>query len=573
MKGSELILKMLKLYEVKHVFGLPGETTLSLYVAWHDFPDIQHIMTRDERSACFMADAYARVSYRPGICESPSVGATHIVPAIVEALKGSVPLIAFTTDVPLHLERKNMLTGFDQTALFKGITKESMTVTRADEIPHVVRRAFRLATTGKPGPIHVRIPSNVLDEEAEVRDLYVQKDFVRYPGHRFVASLDKIKEAVELLLKSEKPVIVCGQGALLSQAWDEVVELAELLGIPVGTTITGKGVFPETHPLSIGVVGSRGGTSFSNKVIKDADLIFYIGCNTDYAATCGWTLPQPDENKKIIHLDISEAEVGNNYPVGVVLVGDAKATLRVLIQMIKERIAKGRSLDELPRARELRRMYEEYMESLKKHFESNEKPVNPLRFVKELSRTIPSDYILVCDPGVSAIYTATYFKVDKPGRKVIFNYSMGALGYAIPASIGAYFASPTSTVIALTGDGSFGFAAGELETISRVNGNIKIVLFNNGSYGWIRASILFGYGPKYFATDFKPIDYVKIAEGFSLEAHRVEDPGELEPALRRAFSSSDPAFIEVLVEPEDRFVPPVPSWAEKASKMGLRYVY
>lgn len=573
MKGSELTLKMLELYEVKHVFGLPGETTIPLYVEWHNFPNIEHVMARDERNACFMADAYAKVSFKPGLCEAPSVGATHIVPAVVEAFKGSTPLIAITTDIPLHLERRNMLTGFDQTIIFKGITKESMTITKVSEIPHTIRRAFRLATTGKLGPVHIRIPQNVLEGEEPIKDIYVQRDFTRYPGHRFIASLDRIGEAIKLILSSGKPVIVCGQGVLYSQAWDEVVELAEMLSIPVGTTITGKGSFPEVHPLSIGVVGSRGGTSFSNKALNESDLVFYIGCNTDYTATDSWTLPSLEEDKKIIHLDISEAEVGNNYPVNVALIGDAKATLKAMIQILKDELSKSRKYDELPRIREIRDNRRELEENLKKYFESDEKPINPLRFIKELSRTLRQDYILVCDPGVSAIYTSAFFKVEKPGRRVIFNYSMGALGYAIPASIGAYFASPSSTVVALTGDGSFGFTAGELETISRLDSNIKIVMFNNGSHGWIKASFLFKYGPKYFATEFKPIEYVKIAEGFGLDAYRIEDPKDLEPTLRKALNSPKPAFIEVLVEPEDRLVPPVPSWVKRAKELGLKYIY
>ena len=316
MKGSRILLKMLREYDVEYVFGLPGETTLPLYVDWLEFKDVKHVMFRDERNACFAADGYARVSYKPGICEAPSAGAAHILPAIVEAYASTLPMIAITTDTPLHLEKRNMLTAFNQTALFSGITKETLTVLRAQDIPFTIRRAFRLATSGKPGPIHIRIPANVLEEDAEVSDLYVQKEFSKYPGHRFTAEEESVMKAIELLLSSEKPIIICGQGVLYSQAWNEIIELAELLNIPVGTTITGKGSFPETHPLSIGVVGSRGGTSFSNEILKTADLVFYVGCNTDYAATDAWTLPPQDT--KIIHLDISEAEVGNNLHLSLI---------------------------------------------------------------------------------------------------------------------------------------------------------------------------------------------------------------------------------------------------------------
>ncbi|MEM3104040.1 MAG: thiamine pyrophosphate-binding protein, partial [Candidatus Bathyarchaeia archaeon] len=285
MKAARALLEMLKEYEVDYVFGLPGETTLPLYNEWFEFPYVKHVMLRDERNACFAADGYGRVSFKPGICESPSVGATHVIPAAIEAFKSSMPMIFITTDTPLYLEKKNALTSFDQTALFSGIVKESITVFRGQDIPYAVRRAFRVATTGKPGPVHIRIPMNALEEEIGPADVYAQKNFSRYPGHRFTANRDSILKAADLLLRAERPLIICGQGALYSSAWDELIELAELMEIPVGTTITGKGCFPETHSLSIGVIGSRGGTGFSNSILRSADLVFYVGCNTDQAAT------------------------------------------------------------------------------------------------------------------------------------------------------------------------------------------------------------------------------------------------------------------------------------------------
>ena len=571
MRSAWVLLEMLKLYEVDYVFGLPGETSLPLYAEWLDVDRPKHVMLRDERSACFAADAYARVSFKPGVCEAPSAGSTHVVPAVAEAYYSSTPMVVVTTDVPLHLHRRNMLTALDQTSLFRGITKETTTVTKAEEIPHIIRRAFRLATTGRPGPVHIRIPSDILEEDVAKPDIYAQREFSRYPGHRFVADPERVREALKLLYQAERPVIVCGQGALYSQAWDELVELAELLATPVGSTIAGKGCFPETHPLSIGVVGSRGGTSFSNRVLREADLVFYVGCNTDYAATDGWTLPSPEEGKKIIHLDISEAEVGNNYPTRVALVGDAKATLRLMLSMVDASVR--RDWREVPRVRELIRESREFWDSLSPHLNSSERPVNPLRFVKSLSESIPPDHVVAADPGVGAIYVSAFYRVKRPGRTVLFNYSLGALGFAIPASVGVRFAKPESYVVALTGDGGFGFAAGELETISRVGGKVVVVLFNNQSFGWIRASTYFKYGPRYLSTDFKPVDYVKIAEGFGLAAYRVEGPEELDRALREVFKLEEPAFVEVVVEPEDRFVPPVPSWARRARELGLRYVY
>jgi len=569
--ASKALLEMLKAYEVRHVFGLPGETTLSLYKEWHDYPEIQHVMARDERSAAFAADAYARLSFRPGVCEGPSVGATHMLPAVAEAYKASVPMIVFTSDIPLHYEKRNMLTGIDQTALYSGVTKETITVTDPSEIPNITRRAFRLATAGRPGPVHVRLPMDVLEGEVADPQLYAQRDFARYPGHRPIAQEEKVIEALRLLGQAERPVIVSGQGVLHSQAWGELRTLAELYGIPVGTTISGKGGFPEVHPLSIGVTGARGGTAVSNRVVSEADVIFYVGCNTDSAATDKWSLPPLDTAAKIIHLDISEAEAGNNYPTQVVLIGDAKATLAKMVETSK---ARARSPAEIPRIQSIREALEEYTRYVDDLSLSDERPVHPVRFVKELSESLPENHVLVVDVGVSAIYTSTFYKARRAGRTILFNYAMGALGYALPASIGARYARPESCIATLVGDGSFGFTAGELETVSRTGGNNNVILFNNGSFGWIKAEASLSHGGEYadFATNFKEVDYLKIAEGFGLRPYRVEGPSDLAPTLGEAFGLEEPTFTEIRVQPENMLVPPVPNWIRKAQIQGLRHI-
>lgn len=575
MKMSKAILEMLKRYHVEHVFGLPGETTLAWYSEWQSFPEITHVLARDERSASFMADGYARASFKPGLCEAPSVGSTHLVPGIAEAYKASVPIVAFTSDIPLHYEKRNMLTGLDQTSLFRGITKETITVTKGSEIANVIRRAFRVATTGRPGPVHVRIPMDMFEEEVEDTSIRAQEDFAKYPGHRTTAEVEKIQAAIKLLGRAERPVLICGQGVLYSQAWKEVTELAELFCLPVGTTINGKGSIAEVHPLSIGVIGTRGGTRFSNKVVEDADLIFYVGCNTDSVGTAMWTLPREGPNVKLIQLDISETEAGNNYSTDIVLIGDAQVTLKKMVEIASATLAK-RKYEELPRIKQILKEFREYQEYIKGFERSLEKPVHPIRVVRELSKILLKDYTLVMDPGISAIYPAAFFKIQQAGRKTIFNYALGALGYAIPASIGAYFADPSKRVVTLTGDGSFGFCVGELETIRRTASNIKIVLFNNRSYGWIKAELNFSYGSEYvdFATNFgMETDYQKIAEGFGLDAYKVEGPKELRQIFREAFSTNEPALIEIQAKSENELVPPVPSWAKKAEKLGLGYAY
>jgi acetolactate synthase-1/2/3 large subunit len=574
MNASKVLLEMLKNYEVEHVFGLPGETTLKWYREWHDYPEVMHVLARDERSAAFMADGYAKTSFKPGVCEGPSVGATHMLPGVAEAYKGSVPMIVFTSDIPLHLELRNMLTGIDQTAMYSGVTKESITVSDASEIPNILRRAFRLATTGRPGPVHIRLPMDILDAEIEDPQLYTQSDFSRYPGHRPAAQKSKIVEATKLLDSAEYPVIVCGQGVLFSQAWDEVTTLAELYDIPVGTTMSGKGSIPEIHPLSIGVTGARGGTTLSNRIISEADVILYIGCSTDSASTDKWTIPSLDTSAKIIQIDISEAEVGNNYPTAIGLIGDAKATLRKIIEHSKAKIG---TIGATSRIQSIRKEFEEYtayVSDLADFGGNDARAVHPVRFVKELTNAVPDDHVLVADVGVSAIYTSTFYKIRKAGRTTLFNYAMGALGYALPASIGVRFARPESCIVTLVGDGSFGFTAAELETVSRVGGNNNVILFNNQSFGWIKAAVAFSQGSEFteFATNFTEIDYPKIAEGFGLTSFRVDDPKDLAPTLKRTLSLDEPTFIELKVQSENQLVPPVPSWIKGAKKLGMQHI-
>ncbi len=571
LNASKALLEMLSLYEVEHVFGLPGETTLPLYKEWLDYPEIRHVMARDERSAAFMADGYARFSFKPGVCEAPSVGSTHVLPGVAEAYKGSLPMIVFTTDVPLHLEKRNMLTGLDQTSMFSGITKETFTLTDPSQVPHMMRRAFRVATTGKPGPVHVRLPYDVLQEETEITDLYAQKDFTTYPGHRPVAQTDKIVEALKLLGEAERPVIVCGQGALYSGAWDEVVALAEMFAAPVGTTINAKGVMPELHPLSLGVIGARGGTSLSNRVLCEADVVFFVGSSTDSAGTDKWTVPSIEGDAKIIHLDISEQEVGNNYRTDVVLIGDARETLGWMLELSETAPREYMKLPRVKKLMEEKTRYDKYVADL---MGSDETPVHPVRFIKELERALPEDRCLVMDVGTSAIYTSTFYKVPKAGRSMAYNFAMGSLGYSLPTSIGVGFARPGSCIATLVGDGSFGLAAAELETVARVGHNNNVIVVNNGGFGWIRAEWRLNYGEEYvdFATNFRDVDYMKIAEGFGLKARRITKPEDLEPVLTKSFGDPEPTFIELVAQPEDRLVPPVPTWIKKASAEGIRYV-
>jgi len=569
MTGAQIFLEMLKLHKIEHVFGLPGETTLALYKYWLKCPEVKHILAHDERSAAYMAEAYAKVTGRVGVSEAPSPGGAHPVPGVLESFTSAVPTVCFTSDIPYNCDKRNMLSGFDQNRLYSAVTKESILVTAAKDIPFVMRRAFRVAVSGRPGAVHVRIPMDVYAEETDVKDLYPDPCMANWPACRPVADFNDIEQAISLLVQAERPVIVCGQGALVSDAGDEVMAIADALGIPVACTMTGKGTVSETNPLSIRVIGARGGTSFSNKFLEDADLVFFIGSNTDSAGTDGWKLPPRSDSVKIINLNIDGVDAANNYRTDVVLVGDAKATAGFIAARIKDKKIEGRAKN----TAEITCAMAGLDASLKEAAISSETPIHPIRFVKELQDMLPEKSYIVVEPSMASIFSAAYVIQQKQGRLFLSNYSHGALGYVIPASVGVAVAHPDYTVIAMGGDGSFHFSCGELETYARLGVNVKLVVFNNNVFGWIKGETAHVYNSDFFATNFGMVDYAGIAKAFGIKSYKVDDPGKIAGTLKDAFEYNGPVLIELRVPDESELVPPVPRWIPNAIKNGLPYCY
>ncbi|SHH93981.1 thiamine pyrophosphate-binding protein [Marivita hallyeonensis] len=569
MNGAQALLRMLELHGVTHVFGLPGETTIGWYKEWRAHSDIEFVLTRDERTASFAAEAYAKITGKPAVLEAPSPGVTHCTPGITEAFLSSVPVIFFSSDIPINQDKKHGLTGVNQTALYESICKESFVISNARDIPFLVRRAFRVATSGRPAPVHIRVPINIFGEEAELSDLYAEPEYSTYPAHRPVADHDKIRAAIDVLLSASKPAIVCGQGALISQASDIVLELAEVLQIPVGTTTPGKGTIPEDHPLALRVIGGRGGMEYSNQYVHDADVIFFIGSNTDSAATDHWKLYGDPRTKTFLHLDIAEAHIGNNFPVEVGMVGDARASLTYMVELLKEnRPDPSRPTVDLTQIKKT---------ALDKVFKSNipmpEGTVSPVKLSQVLDQLMPDDAVVTSEPGVSAIYPSALLTFRKAGRRYITNYSMGALGYSVPAAIGACH-STDGPVISFTGDGSFGFVIGDMETIKRSGKNVTIILTRNDSFGWIRGeAILLDDVDAPWSTDFGGVDYLKVADAFGFQTARIATEAEIKPTLAHAISNPGANFIEIMVPTQDKIVPFVPSWVRAARVKNLPHFY
>ncbi len=567
LNGAQIILRMLELHGVRHVFGLPGETTIGWYKEWEAHSDIEYVLTRDERTASYAAESYAKITGRPCVLEAPSPGVTHCTPGITEAYLSSVPIIFFSSDIPINQDKKHGLTGVDQTKLYASICKESFVLTNAREIPFLMRRAFRVATSGRPAPVHIRVPINVFHEKAEIADLYAETDYSVYPAHRPVADHSKIRAAIDVLLAAKKPVIVCGQGGLISQASDVLLELAEFLQIPVGTTTPGKGTIPENHPLALRVIGGRGGMEYSNSYVHDADTVFFVGTNTDSAATDHWKLYGDPKTTTFLHLDIAEAHIGNNYPVKVGLVGDARASLAYMLEILKSEHAGHR-----PAKIDLNPIK---TTALNKVFNSNipmpEGTVSPVKLSQALDKVLPPDAIVTSEPGVSAIYPSALLTIKEAGRRYITNYSMGALGYSVPAGLGAAYASD-GPVISFTGDGSFGFVMGDMETIRRSNKNVTIILTRNDTFGWIRGeAVLLDDVDAPWSTDFGAVDYIKLAEAFGFKTARITSEDQIEGVLSEAIAHPGASFIEMMVPSQDKIVPFVPNWVRAAKAKNLPY--
>ncbi len=566
MRGSDIMVEMLVAYDVKYVFGVSGDTSIRFYQSLYDHRDaITHVLCRDERSASFAADAYARLTFKPGVCESPSgAGALYTVPGVAEANASSVPVIALTSGIDLASEGKGTITELDHHVLYKSITKWSHFIKRYDKIPETMRRAFRVATTGRPGAVHIAFPQEVMHSEVPEgeRDIYAEAACRSYPSYRQRAERAELERAVDLLLSSERPVIVAGGGVVNANACEDLLALAEMLGAPVGTTITGKGAIPENHPLAIGVVGDNGYRDYANDLVAHADLLFYIGCKTGSVTTIKWTLPDARRAPTVIHLDIDPLLIGNNYPTAVGLVGDAKLILADLVALTGARQPQPRA----GTAHEIAGLRRDWWEAAAEKMASDQVPLKPHRVMAALSRVLPDDAVVVADAGTPTPYVCAYYDVHRPGRQVIIPRAYGGLGYAIPATIGASYARPDHVVVGLSGDGSFAMSAGELETLARLQLPVVILNFNNSCFGWIKAIQSIHSDGRYLGVDFSTIDHAAVARAFGMEGMRVERAADLEDMLQSAIASRKPTVIDIPTESEEKDLPQVKTWRVAAGK-------
>jgi acetolactate synthase I/II/III large subunit len=568
MNTADVLVEMLKAYDVTHIFGVPGDTSMPFYDAlYHARDEIAHIMARDERSAGFMADAYARLSGRPGITEAPSGGgATYVIPGVAEANGSSVPMIVFTSDVPIVDEGKGTLTAIDQSRLLEAATKYSMVVKRSQMLPDIIRRAFRIATSGRGGAVHVVLPEDVLMEPAHAPEIYAEPACRQFPSYRTQAPLATLGQMLSALVAAKRPFLVAGGGAVLSGASQEITQLAEWLHMPVGTTINGKGSIVELHPWSVGVIGGNGGRPYANDLLAESDCIFYVGTKVNSLVTLNHTNPPSDRDITVLQLNIDPSELGNNVPATIAACGDIKESLGALLRMLEH--GEQGEIPDFQRERtaaHLAARASAFWAGAQERAAFRSLPLTPQQVIETLWQCSPEDVVIVADPGTMTPFTAALFRTKRCGRSIVIPRAHGGLGYALPATVGAAYARPNERVVGLVGDGSFGMSATELATIGRLRLPITLIHFNNGTFGWIKMVQHLYYGQRYHGVDFQDgMDAAAAAQALGVRGVRIEYPDQLAAEIAQALESTEPVFIDVPTRSELEEVPPVHAWQQAA---------
>lgn len=552
MSGAKALVESLKRQNVEVIFGIIGGAIMPVYDALHD-SDIRHILSRHEQCAAHAADGYARACGKPGICMATSgPGATNLVTGIANAYMDSSPIIALTGQVSTHGNASSYMIGKDafQEADIIGITtpitKFNYQVRSAAEIPKAVKMAFHIATTGRPGPVLIDLPKNVQLDTAEMKF----SDEIKFLGYKPVTDPHpvQVKKAAELLVKAERPIILAGGGVTISNAFQELLELAELLLAPIATTLMGKGCFPENHPLSLGHIGMHGNPA-ANKLVLEADVLLAAG--TRFADRSTGRLDTFCKDAKKIHIDIDPAEIGKNVDVDVPIVADVKKALRAIYTVIAEKAKKKEDSAWLRRVKEVKEQY------LNNTFASSVS-LRPQILLKTLRQIIPEDAIVTTEVGQNQMWAALHYKVFKP-RTYITSGGLGTMGFGFPAALGAKVACPDRVVVDIAGDGSFIMTEQELACSVEENIPVIVIILNNSVLGMVAQWQRLFYNRRYIATKLGRVpDFVKLAEAYGAQGVRVGSLEEFTRAVKNAIKSNVTTVIDVPISSEEDVLPIIP---------------
>ena len=543
MTGSRLFAEMLKGYGVTHVFFVP--TIMMEALAEMDGLNIRKILTHGEKAAAYMADGYARASGRPGVCLAQQIGASNLAAGLRDGYMACSPIIAVTGGPAAAGRYRQAYQEVEDFTQFDSVTNLNLQLDDLARFPDLVRQMFRASTAGTPGPVHLRLRGSHgqgVEGEGDLQPL-VEARFSRVPPFRPGAETERVREAVALLSKAQKPVIVAGGGVVASQAQAELVALAEKLQIPVATSLTAKGAILDNHPLAVGVVGTYS-RACANRVVSEADLVFFVGNHAGGQLTANWMIPAA--GTPVIQLDINATELGRNYPNRVSLLGDAKVTLRQMHDAAQHK-EPASAKAWTGRARKL---VAEWRARAEPVLASDATPMRPERICREITQALPADGVLVSDTGHAGMWTGQMVDITHPGQRYI--RCEGSLGWGLPGAMGVKCALPDRPVVCFTGDGGMYYHLPELETAARHGINLVIVVNNNGSLNQEIPLVNAAYKEKRDDRSGelwrfqKNADLAKVAEALGCTAFRVEKPEQLKDLLPRALAMGKPVVLDCI---------------------------
>ncbi len=523
------------------IFGILGGALLPLYDTLPQYPQLRHILVRHEQGAAHAADGYARVTHKAGVCIATSgPGATNLVTGIANAYMDSSPIIAITGQVARPFIGKDAFQETDITGITLPITKHNYLVTDTAELAQTVKEAFYIAQTGRPGPVLIDLPKDIQQEEVE----FAEPEEVDLPGYRFVSRghAVQIKKAARRINKAERPVIIAGRGIVISQAYNELKELAEKAQIPVVSTLLGISSFPGDHILNFGMIGMHG-LAYANMAVQNADLIIATGMRFDDRATASTQSFAPQA--LIIHVDIDPAEIGKNIPVDTPIVGDVKNVLKAM----NKQIERGEHLDWLTQLDQWRREH-----PLLENGQGDELLSGYV--IRQIHEVTQGDTIIVTGVGQHQMWAAQHFLYTRP-NSFISSGGLGTMGFELPAAMGAKVGQPEETVWCIAGDGGFQMTVQELATIVQEHLAVKIAIINNGYLGMVRQWQEFFYERRYVDTKLWNPDFVKIAEAYDIPGIKVKSREGVTPAIQKAMDYPGPFLIDFVVEPEENVYPMV----------------
>lgn len=549
--AGDMLTEMLIEYGVECVFGMPGGQTSGLYEGISTRQSrIRHVLVRDERNGVYAADAYARLTGKPGVCDvTVGPGCTKLTDGFVEALNASIPLIAIVGELPrdwLPLKTKGVASqGFDQLSYLKSISKEAFMVPSAAAFPELIRTAFRIATSPRPGPVALIVPHDVMDAEWDPAAAPVMIDdrYVRMPAHRARALREHLEAAATLIGRAQRPLVIAGGGVHASGAYDELETLARTSGAVVATSLSGKGVIDETDPLSVGVLNPMGSKA-ALALAPEADLIIWCGSKASQNTANNWTLPTASQ--ATITIDDDPQEHGRTFRPTVALFGDIREVLRELNPMLVARTTPEWQA-------RVSAVQAEQADVIAADMASTAVPLHPGRVLKSLAARLGEDDVVISDASFASGWIGQYLPAKKAARRFLYARGQGSLGYAVPASIGASMVRPGRHVVTISGDGGFSFAIGELATQAQNGFPVVNVVFNNGTLGWLQMWEKIFYNGTRLSVDLESNlarpSYGAAGAGLGLKAFFVNHPDEIEAALDGAFAHDGPSVIEVRTDP------------------------